>query len=178
MLVLEDLEHAQARNATILAEIVGYATSNDAYHPIAPKPDGEGAARAIRAALADGGVDADEVDHINAHAASTPAGDVAEARAIHLVFGERASKIPVTSIKGAIGHCMASAGALETIAAVRTLTDGHIPPTRNYHNPDPDVNLDIVGNVARETQVNTISKHSFGLGGQNACLIIRGFGAA
>lgn len=178
MLVLEDLEHAQARNATILAEIVGYATSNDAYHPIAPQPDGDGAARAIRAALADGGINADEVDHINAHAASTPAGDVAEARAIHQVFGERATSIPVTSIKGAIGHCMASAGALETIAAVRTLTDGRIPPTRNYITPDPEVNLDIVGNVARDAQVKVISKHSFGLGGQNACLIIRSYPAA
>jgi 3-oxoacyl-[acyl-carrier-protein] synthase II len=178
MLVLEDLEFAQARGATILAEIVGFATSNDAYHPIAPLPEGTGAARAIRNALLDAGVAPDEVDHINAHAASTPAGDVAEARAIHDVFGERATSIPVTSVKGAIGHCMAAAGALETIAAVRTITDGVIPPTRNYNNPDPEVNLDIVGNVAREGSINVVSKHSFGLGGQNACLILRRFDAA
>jgi 3-oxoacyl-[acyl-carrier-protein] synthase II len=175
MLVLEDLEHAQSRGATILAEIVGFATSNDAYHPIAPLPDGEGAARAIRAALADANIDASEVDHINAHAASTPAGDVAEAKAIRLVFGERAAEIPVTSIKGAIGHCMAAAGALETISAVRTITDGRIPPTRNYRTPDPEVNLNIVGNEAKEATVRVISKHSFGLGGQNACLILRAF---
>ncbi len=177
MLVLEDLEFAQARGATILAEIVGFATSNDAYHPIAPQPEGTGAARAIHAALADAGLSPADVDHVNAHAASTPAGDVAEARAIHEVFGDRASTIPVTSIKGAIGHCMAAAGALETISAIRTLTDGMIPPTRNHHHPDPEVNLNVVGNVAREQQVNVISKHSFGLGGQNACLIIRRFDA-
>ncbi len=175
MLVLEDLEHARARGATILAEIAGFATSNDAYHPIAPMPDGEGAARAIVAALADAGIDASEVDHINAHAASTPAGDVAEANAIRLAFGERASEIPVTSIKGAIGHCMAAAGALETISAVRTITDGTIPPTRNHRNPDPEVNLNIVGNEAKNLQVRVVSKHSFGLGGQNACLILRAF---
>lgn len=175
MLVLEELEHAQARGATILAEIAGFATSNDAYHPIAPMPDGEGAARAIRAALADAGLDASEVDHINAHAASTPAGDVAEANAIRLVFGDRTPEIPVTSIKGAIGHCMAAAGALETISAVRTITDGTIPPTRNHRNPDPEVNLNIVGNEAKAAQVRVVSKHSFGLGGQNACLILRAF---
>lgn len=177
MLVLEDLEFALARGATILAEIVGFATSNDAYHPIAPEPEGAGSSRAILAALDDAGLTPDDVDHINAHAASTPAGDVAEARAIHRVFGDRAGLIPVTSVKGAIGHCMAAAGALETIAAIRTLTDGVIPPTRNYNTPDPEINLDIVGNVAREQQVNVISKHSFGLGGQNACLILRRFDA-
>ena len=173
MFVLEELEHARQRGATILAEIVGYATTNDAYHPIAPQPEGSGAARAIRAALADADMAPDEVDHVNAHAASTPAGDKAEANAIHEVFGDRASSIPVTSIKGAIGHCMAAAGALEVMTAVRTLTDNCIPPTRNYHNPDPEIGLDVVGNEAREAKVNVISKHSFGLGGQNACLIIR-----
>lgn len=173
MLVLEDLEHAQARGARILAEIAGFATSNDAYHPIAPQPEGEGAARAIRAALADAGVEPDDIDHINAHAASTQAGDVAEARAIHLVFRDRASEIPVTSVKGAIGHCMAAAGALETIVAVNTLVEGRIPPTRNYRTPDPDVKLNIVGEGARDAEITTMTKHSFGLGGQNACLVIR-----
>ena len=178
MLVLEELEHAKARGATILAEIVGYATSNDAYHPIAPQPDGEGAARAIRGALADAGLSPQDVDHINAHAASTPAGDVAEARAIHQVFGERATSIPVTSVKGAIGHCMASAGALETITAVQTLVTQTIPPTRNFTTPDPEVNLDIVGNVARPAPVTVMTKHSFGLGGQNACLVLRTYAEA
>jgi 3-oxoacyl-[acyl-carrier-protein] synthase II len=173
MLVLEELEHAQARGARIYAEIVGYATSNDAYHPIAPQPEGEGAARAIRAALADGGVSPDEIDHINAHAASTPAGDIAEAKAIRMVFGDRAESIPVTSVKGAIGHCMASAGALETITAVLSLHTQVIPPTRNHRNPDPEIGLDVVSIEARKAVVNVISKHSFGLGGQNACLILR-----
>ena len=175
MLVLEDLEHAQARGARILVEIAGFATSNDAFHPIAPQPEGEGAARAIRSALADAGIEPDEIDHINAHAASTPAGDVAEAKAIHLVFGERATEIPVTSVKGAIGHCMAAAGALETIVAIYTLVEGRIPPTRNYRTPDPEVNLNIVGGRAKEADISIMTKHSFGLGGQNACLVLRTF---
>jgi 3-oxoacyl-[acyl-carrier-protein] synthase II len=173
MLVLEELEHAKARGARIYAEIVGYATSNDAYHPIAPEPNGEGAARAIRAALADGGVSPDEIDHVNAHAASTPAGDIAEAKAIRMVLGDRAESIPVTSVKGAIGHCMASAGALETITAVMSLHTQMIPPTRNHRNPDPEIGLNVISIEARKADVNVISKHSFGLGGQNACLILR-----
>ncbi len=175
MFVLEELGHAQQRGATILAEISGYATTNDAYHPIAPQPKGAGAARAIHAALADAGLSPDDVDHVNAHAASTQSGDKSEANAIHEVFGERAPLIPVTSIKGAIGHCMAAAGALEVMSAIRTLTDNHIPPTRNYRNPDPEINLDVVGGAGRAANINVISKHSFGLGGQNACLIIQRF---
>lgn len=173
MLVLEEREHAIARGARIYAEIAGYATSNDAYHPIAPEPDGNGAARAIRGALTDAGMSADEIDHINAHAASTPAGDIAEARAIRLILGDRANSVPVTSVKGAIGHCMASAGALETMTAVLSLHNQIIPPTRNHRNPDPDIGLDIVSIEARKAEINVISKHSFGLGGQNACLILR-----
>ncbi len=174
MFVLEELEHAKARNAPILAEIVGFATSNDAFHPIAPEPSGLGAARAMREALADGGIAPDEVDHVNAHAASTPAGDMAEANAIKDVFGERAASIPVTSIKGASGPCMAAAGALEFLSAVRTLTDNRIPPTRNHRHPDPEIGLDIV-DAPRDAEVNVISKHSFGLGGQNAVVILRRF---
>ncbi|MGC4105673.1 MAG: beta-ketoacyl-[acyl-carrier-protein] synthase family protein [Thermomicrobiales bacterium] len=173
MLVLEELEHAQARGARIYAEIAGFATSNDAYHPIAPQPEGIGAAKAIRDALADAGISPDEVDHVNAHAASTPAGDLAEAKAIYRVLGERAAQIPVTSVKGAIGHCMASAGALETITAVKTLHEQRIPPTRNYRNPDPEVGLDIVHGSPREAEIDVMTKHSFGLGGQNACLVLR-----
>jgi len=176
MVVLEDLDHARARGARILAEVLGYATSNDAYHPIAPQPDGEGAARAIRAALADAAIAPEQIEHISAHAASTQAGDVAEAKAIHMVFGDRAKSIPVTSIKGAIGHCMAAAGALETIVAIKTLVEGRIPPTRNYNNPDPEVNLDIVGNTARDADISIMTKHSFGLGGQNACLVLAKYG--
>ena len=173
MLVLEELEHARARGATIYAEIAGFATSNDAYHPIAPQPDGIGAAKAIADALNDAGIAPDEVDHVNAHAASTPAGDLAEARAIYRVLGERAGQIPVTSIKGAIGHCMASAGALETISSVLTLKEQRIPPTRNYQTPDPEIGLDIVHGTPREAGIDVMTKHSFGLGGQNACLVLR-----
>ena len=178
MLVLEDLEHARARGARILAEICGFATSNDAYHAIAPEPEGTGAARAIRAALADAGISADDVNHINAHAASTPAGDVTEAHAIHHVFGGRAREIPVTSVKGAIGHCMAAAGALETLTAVKTLVEGRIPPTRNYRTPDPEIDLNSVCGQARQADVTVMTKHSFGLGGQNACLVLRKYDGA
>lgn len=173
MLVLEERKHAIARGAHIYAEIAGFATSNDAYHPIAPQPDGIGAAKAITDALNDAGIDPADVDHINAHAASTPAGDLAEAKAIYRVLGERAATIPVTSVKGAIGHCMASAGALETIAAVLTMHEQKIPPTRNYNNPDPEVALDIVHGAPRAAEIDVMTKHSFGLGGQNACLVLR-----
>ncbi len=171
-MILEDLDHAQARGARIYAEILGFGSSNDAYHPIAPHPEGLGAARAITAALADGGVDAREVDHINAHAASTPAGDLAEAVAIEAVFGDRATTIPVTSIKGAIGHCMGAAGALETVVAIRTIADQCVPPTRNYRTPDPAIHIDVVHDAARPVEIGVMTKHSFGLGGQNACLVI------
>ena len=172
VLVLESLEHARARGATILAEVRGFATSNDAYHPIAPIPEGTGAARSIAAALADADLPPAAVDHVNAHAASTPAGDLAESAAIKLVFGERATTIPVTSIKGAIGHCMAASGAIESVAAVMTIVDQTIPPTCNYRTPDPEIGLDIVHGEPRETGIDVVSKHSFGLGGQNACLIL------
>ena len=172
MLVLEDLEHALARGARIYAEVLGFGTSNDAYHPIAPLPDGAGGARAMRSALDDAGISAADVDHINAHAASTPAGDLAESEAIRVVYGKRAASIPVTSMKGALGHCMGASGALETIAAVRTLSDQIIPPTRNYQTPDEAIGLDIVHGAARPAEVDVLAKHAFGLGGQNACLIL------
>lgn len=172
VLILEDLEFALNRGAEIYAEICGFATTNDAYHPIAPAPDGRGAARAIESALCDGGISPDQIGYINAHAASTPAGDVAEAEAIRLVFGERAGEIPVTSVKGAIGHCMGASGALETVTAVLTMMEQRIPPTRNYRNPDPAIGLDIVHEEPREASFSYLTKHSFGLGGQNACLVI------
>jgi 3-oxoacyl-[acyl-carrier-protein] synthase II len=172
MLVLEDLEHALNRGARIYAEVIGFGTSNDAYHPIAPLPDGTGAARAMRGALNDAGIAPDDVDHINAHAASTPAGDLAESTAIHMVYGDRASSIPVTSMKGALGHCMGASGALETIAAVRSIADQVIPPTLNYKTPDDAVDLDIVHGGPRSADIAVVAKHAFGLGGQNACLIL------
>ncbi|MCA9877531.1 MAG: beta-ketoacyl-[acyl-carrier-protein] synthase family protein [Thermomicrobiales bacterium] len=175
MLVLEDLEHALARGAHIYAEVLGFATSNDAYHPIAPLPDGTGGARAMTDALRDAGVEPAEVDHINAHAASTPAGDLAESNAIRLVYGERADQIPVTSVKGALGHCMGASGALETIAAVRSIDQQVIPPTLNYLHPDDAIGLDIVHGAPRAAEIDVVAKHSFGLGGQNACLILGRF---
>jgi beta-ketoacyl-acyl-carrier-protein synthase II len=172
ILILEELEHARARGARIYAEVLGFASSNDAYHPIAPHPEGVGAARAVRAALADAGVQPDAVGHIQAHAASTPAGDPAEALAIKRVFGERAASIPVTSLKGAIGHCMGAAGSVESVMAVRTIAEQCIPPTLNYRTPDPAIGLDIVHGEPRAVSFEVMTKHSFGLGGQNACLVL------
>ncbi len=172
-LILEDYDFAMARGATVFAEIVGFASSNDAYHPIAPQPDGIGAARAMTAALADAGVTPDQIGHVQAHAASTPAGDLAEARAIHQVYGERAPSIPVMSVKGNIGHCMGGAGAIETAMGILSLSEQRIPPTANYRNPDPEIGLDIVAGDARPHEFEYMAKHGFGLGGQNACLIIR-----
>ncbi len=171
-LVLEDYDHATSRGATILAEILGFASSNDAYHPIAPHPDGVGAGRAIQAALDDAGITADQVGHVQAHAASTPAGDLAEGKAISLVFGERASSIPVTSVKGNIGHCMGAAGAVESVMGVYSLMHQVVPPTRNYKHPDPEIPLDVVSGEPRPHQFDIMTKHGFGLGGQNACLVI------
>jgi 3-oxoacyl-[acyl-carrier-protein] synthase II len=175
MLVLEDLEHALARGARIYAEVLGFASSNDAYHPIAPLPEGTGAARAIRSALDDAGIAPEEVDHVNAHAASTPAGDLAESEAMRRIYGERTSSIPVTSMKGALGHCMGASGALETIAAVRSIAEQTIPPTLNYRTPDEAIGLDVVYGEPRPAAIDVVAKHSFGLGGQNACLILARF---
>ena len=171
VVVLEDYDRAIARGARIYAEVLGYASTNDAYHPIAPRPDGSGSAKAIRNALADAGVDADEVGHIQAHAASTPAGDPAEANAIKDVFAERADSIPVTSIKGAIGHCMGAAGAIESVIAILSMAHQTIPPTLNYTTPDEEIGLDIVHGEPRAADFTVSTKHSFGLGGQNACLV-------
>lgn len=176
-LVLEELEHATSRGARIYCEIAGFATSNDAYHPIAPQPEGVGAAKAITDALADAGISADEIDHVNAHAASTPAGDLAEANAIRLALGERGSSIPVTSVKGAFGHAMAASGALETAMAVFTMHEQHVPLTRNYDQPDPEVALNIV-TESQSAEIRAMTKHSFGLGGQNAVLILKRWDAA
>ena len=171
ILVLEELEHARARGAHIYAEVLGYASSNDAYHPIAPRPDGAGAARAVMHALADARIEPDRIGHVQAHAASTPAGDMAEANAIKAIFGERAGEIPVTSIKGAIGHCMGAAGAIESVVAVYSIAEQKIPPTRNFTTPDEEIGLDIVHGGHREAEFDLMTKHSFGLGGQNACLV-------
>ncbi|UCG23220.1 MAG: beta-ketoacyl-ACP synthase II [Chloroflexota bacterium] len=172
LLVLERLEHAQARGAPIYAEVLGSGTSNDAFHLIAPDPDGAGAALAMKRALEDAGISITDVDYINAHGTSTPAGDVAETKAIKTVFGEQAYDIPVSSTKSMVGHMMGAAGAMEAVACVMTLNNGVIHPTINYDTPDPECDLDYVPNVAREAEVNITLSNSFGLGGQNACLVL------
>jgi 3-oxoacyl-[acyl-carrier-protein] synthase II len=175
MLILESLEHARARGARILAEVVGFASCNDGYHLVAPHPDGEGAVRTMRWALEDAGLQPEEVDYVNAHGTSTPLNDVSETLAIKAVFGEHAYRIPISSTKSMIGHAMGASGALESLACVMTLQTGIIHPTINQEQRDPECDLDYVPNEARRADVRIILKNSFGFGGQNACLVFRRF---
>ena len=172
MLILESLAHAQARGAHIHAEVLGFGTSNDAFHMIAPDPEGNGAALAIRCALADAGVEPEAVDYINAHGTATPLGDLAETKAIKSVFGKRAYEIPISSTKSMIGHLMGATGAVEAIACVMSIQEGIIHPTINYETPDPECDLDCVPNEARQAEVKVAVSNSFGLGGQNAGLVL------
>lgn len=174
-LILESLDHALARGAHIYAEVLGSGVSNDAFHLIAPDPEGGGAALAMRRALSDASVDPISVDYINAHGTSTPLGDVAETKAIKIVFGENAYDTPISSTKSMVGHMMGAAGAVEAIACIMTLNDGVIHPTINYETPDPECDLDYVPNVARKADVNVALSNSFGLGGQNACVVLGRF---
>jgi 3-oxoacyl-[acyl-carrier-protein] synthase II len=175
--VLEGLEHAQARRAPILAELVGFAASADAYHMVAPCADGEGAARCMSWALQDAGIQPEEVDYINAHGTSTQLNDASETRAIKTALGEHAYQVPVSSTKSMIGHTLGASGALESVACVKALQTGVIHPTTNYEYPDPDCDLDYVPNTARRVDVRVVLKNSFGFGGQNACLVFRRFEA-
>ena len=172
ILVVESAEHALARGATILAELVGAALTADAYHISAPEPTGRGASRAMTIAMRQAGVTPDEVDHIVAHGTSTPLNDVTETRAIKAAFGERAYRIPVSSPKSMIGHTLGAAGALSAIAAVGTIRDGWIAPTINYHEPDPECDLDYVPNVAREVELDVALSNAMGLGGHNGCVLL------
>jgi 3-oxoacyl-[acyl-carrier-protein] synthase II len=173
ILILERLEHARARGARIYAEVVGYGTSADAYHITAPLENGEGAALAMRRALADAGLSPRDIDYINAHGTSTPLNDKSETQAIKAVFGEAAYDVPISSTKSMIGHLLGAAGAVEAIVCIRAITDGVIPPTINYEHPDPECDLDYVPNVARRKPVRTAMSNSFGFGGHNACVIFR-----
>jgi len=173
IVVLEEYEHAKKRGAEILAEVVGYGTSGDAYHMTAPAPGGEGAARAIRNALKDAGIAPEEIDYVNAHGTSTKFNDLYETMAIKTVFGDHAYKLKVSSIKSMIGHLLGAAGGVETVAAVMTLKTGVIPPTINYEEPDPECDLDYVPNEAVEMDVKYVLKNSFGFGGTNACLVLK-----
>jgi 3-oxoacyl-[acyl-carrier-protein] synthase II len=171
--VLETLESARARGARIYAEVAGSAACADAYHLVAPCADGEGAARAIRWALDDAGLGIEDIDYINAHGTSTPLNDPAETAAIKAALGEHAYKVPVSSTKSMIGHALGASGALETVAAVKTIETGIIHPTINYETPDPECDLDYVPNTARRADVRVVLKNSFGFGGQNACLVLK-----
>jgi beta-ketoacyl-acyl-carrier-protein synthase II len=172
VLVLESLEHAQARGARIHAEALGYATSSDAGHSAAPDSEGRGAANAMLWALQDAGCSPEQVDYINAHGTGTVVNDVMETKAIKRVFSERAYRIPISSTKSMIGHCMGGSGALEAIACVKSLEEGVVHPTLNLETSDPECDLDYVPGQARPAQPTVALSNSFGLGGQNACLIL------
>ncbi|MBE9472480.1 MAG: beta-ketoacyl-ACP synthase II, partial [Chloroflexi bacterium] len=175
LFVLEALEHARARGARIRAEVLGQASSSDAFHVAQPDPEGMGASRAMRWALDDAGLTPDDVGYINAHGSSTPISDPIETRAIKRVFGERAYEIPISSTKSMIGHAMGGAGAIEAAACVLTVEQGIIHPTINLETPDPECDLDYVPEGARKADVRFALSNSFGLGGQNACLVLGRF---
>ena len=173
VLVLERLSSARRRGATVLAELLGYGSSSDAYHVTAPDPSGRGAARALRRALQSARVDPQQVDYINAHATSTPAGDAAETNAIKLAFGEYAYSVPISATKSMIGHLTGAAGAVEAAATILALRRGLIPPTINLEQPDPECDLDYVPNVARPADLQIAVSNSFGFGGVNAVLVFK-----
>jgi beta-ketoacyl-acyl-carrier-protein synthase II len=175
VLILETLDHAQKRGADILAELVGYGASADAYHITAPTEDGSGSAIAVRKALADAQIDADSLDYINAHGTGTPLNDEAETRALKAALGEEAYNIPTSSTKSMTGHMMGATGALEAMFCALAIRDGVAPPTINYHEPDPECDLDYVPNEAREFPIRIAMSNSFGFGGHNAVLVLKAF---
>ena len=172
-LVVESLENAQTRGAHTYAEIIGQASSSDPYHMATPDPSGSAAVRTMRWALEDAQISPDQVGYINAHGTSTPANDSVETLAIKSLFGEAAYGIPISSTKSMIGHSMGASGAVEAIVCALTIDRFAIHPTINYENPDPDCDLDYVPNEARDAKVNVTLSNSFGLGGQNACLVLK-----
>jgi 3-oxoacyl-[acyl-carrier-protein] synthase II len=174
ILLVEELEHARARGAKIYGELLGYGVSSDANHITEPDPVGTNPARAMRMAFEDAGITPDEVDYINAHATSTPIGDAAETRMIKLALGEeRAREVPVSSTKGATGHCLGAAGAVEAIFSLLAIRDGVLPPTINLETSDPTCDLDYIPNEARRAEVRTTVSNSFGFGGHNASIVLR-----
>ena len=175
MMILESLDHAQRRGAEIYAEIIGVGMSADAYHITAPAPGGEGAIRSMRLALKDAGLSPESVDYINSHGTSTDLGDVTECQAIKAVFGEHAYKIPVNSTKSMIGHLLGAGGAVELIAAIKSMEEGILHPTINYEFPDPECDLDFVPNQKRSVDINTAISNSFGFGGHNITIVVKKF---
>ena len=175
VIILEELEHAKKRGAQIYCEIVGYGNTADAHHLTAPSPGGEGAARCMKMALRSGGLNPTDISYINAHGTSTPVGDVCETQAVKTVFGDHAKKLVVSSTKGATGHMLGAAGAVEMTACALALKHNIVPPTINLQNPDPECDLDYVPNTAREMQVNAIVNNSFGFGGHNSTIAAKKF---
>ena len=171
-LVLESLEAALARGATVLGVLAGCGEKADDFHRTRSKPDGSPAIAAVRAALADAGIDEGVIDYVNAHGTSTPENDKMEHLSLSTVFGERMRKIPISSNKSMIGHTLSAAGAVEAVFSLLTIREGVIPPTINYDNPDPAIDLDVVPNVKRSADVGAVLSNSFGFGGQNACLVM------
>jgi len=175
VMVLERLDKALDRGARIYAEVLGYSANTDAYHVAIPDPEGAGAVRVMRWALENAGVSPAEIEYINAHGPGTDVGDRAETTAIKRLFGERAYRVPISATKSMVGHALGGAGAIEALACVKTITEGVIHPTINYEVPDPECDLDYVPNVARQADVRVTLSNSFGLGGQNACLVLSRF---
>jgi len=174
VVVLEELEHAKARDAKIYGELLGYGVSSDARHVTEPDPSGENPARAMKMAMADAGVNVDEIDYINAHGTSTPLGDASETRVIKLALGEEnARKTPISSTKGATGHCLGASGAIEAVFTTLAVNRNVLPPTINYDEPDPECDLDYIPNESREADVRIGVSNSFGFGGHNACIVVR-----
>ncbi len=173
VLVLEEYEHARARGANIYAEVTGFGMSGDAYHMTSPSPGGEGASRCMDSALADAGVNPDEVDYVNAHGTSTPAGDIAETSAVKLTFGDHAYKLAVNSTKSMTGHLLGAAGGIEAIFTILAIRDQVSPPTINIFNQDPECDLDYVANTAREMKIDTAISNSFGFGGTNGTVVLK-----
>lgn len=175
VVILEELEHALQRGAKIYAELIGYGSSSDAYHIVQPEPDGNGAARALRAALNEAAIEPSQIDYMNAHGTGTYYNDVVETKALKQVMGADSHKLAITSTKSATGHMLGAAGAVELIAAVLTLNNNLIVPNINLDNPDPECDLDYVRLEPREKQINVAASESLGFGGHNAALIIRKF---
>lgn len=173
MFVLEEREQAQARGATILAEFLGYGVSADAHHITQPRPDGAGALLAMQRALQESGVAADEIDYVNAHGTATPLNDVIETRALKTLLGARAYRVPVSSTKSMVGHCLGAAGAIEALACVVAMRGGFIPPTVNLEHPDPECDLDYVPKMSRTQAVCTVMSNSYGFGGNNTSVVLR-----
>ena len=172
VLMLEDLEAAQARGAKIYAEVLGYGASNDGYHMAAPEPEAVGVAEMMRAALKRADVEPTRVGYVNAHGTSTPLGDAAETKAIKDVFGDHAYELAVSSTKSVMGHCFGAAGAIEAMMCVLAVRDGVLPPTINYEHPDPVCDLDYVPNESRQAEVDVALSNAMGLGGHNACVLV------